>query len=495
MKSNAHRLQPPSVDPPRRRRDPCYTMFGPVSVPPPPHDNTPAIRETVPHDGYRGIWFTLGFKFEYGDKYSGGLGTYTANHQPMAVYDDVSQKTFFTYGGTTAADRRELVIMVSYYDHKLNVVPRPVALYFDPAVDDPHDNASIHLDPEGYIWVFKSGRGTKRPGLIFRSVAPRDITRFERVAVQEFTYPQVWSGPGGEGFFLLFTKYFPGTKNGPERRLFWKTSRDGRTWSEDHPLAGFGGHYQTSGRHESGGVVKYATFFNWHPESHVDRRTNLYYAQTADGGATWTTADGKPLTLPLTTHDNAALVLDLKSEGRFMYTCDLNFDEEGNPVLLCIVSRAGEPGPAGDPREWTLLHWTGGRWERRVIAYSDHNYDMGSLYISGKEWRIIGPTETGPQRHGTGGEMALWSSSDSGRTWQKVRQLTSDSVSNHSYARRPLNARDPFVAFWADGDANKLTPSHLYFANSDGTQVRRLPYSMTEAQATPEPYVAAEPAK
>src|SRR5690606_38996912 len=83
MKSNAHRLQPPSVDPPRRRRDPCYTMFGPVSVPPPPHDNTPAIRETVPHDGYRGIWFTLGFKFEYGDKYSGGLGTYTANHQPM----------------------------------------------------------------------------------------------------------------------------------------------------------------------------------------------------------------------------------------------------------------------------------------------------------------------------------------------------------------------------------------------------------------------------
>ena len=35
-------------------------------------------------DGYRGIWFTLGQKAEYGDKYSGGLGTYTANHARIA---------------------------------------------------------------------------------------------------------------------------------------------------------------------------------------------------------------------------------------------------------------------------------------------------------------------------------------------------------------------------------------------------------------------------
>jgi len=37
-------------------------------------------------DGYRGIWFTLGQFREYGDKYSGGLGTYTANHVPIAVH-------------------------------------------------------------------------------------------------------------------------------------------------------------------------------------------------------------------------------------------------------------------------------------------------------------------------------------------------------------------------------------------------------------------------
>jgi len=50
-------------------------------------------------DGYRGIWFTLGqfsdapygrgsWKsfWDYGDKYSGGLGTYTAKHVPIAIY-------------------------------------------------------------------------------------------------------------------------------------------------------------------------------------------------------------------------------------------------------------------------------------------------------------------------------------------------------------------------------------------------------------------------
>jgi len=50
-------------------------------------------------DGYRGIWFTLGqfsdapygrgsWKsfWDYGDKNSGGNGTYTAKHVPIAIY-------------------------------------------------------------------------------------------------------------------------------------------------------------------------------------------------------------------------------------------------------------------------------------------------------------------------------------------------------------------------------------------------------------------------
>ena len=46
----------------------------------------PPVVSSLKDDGYRGIWFTLGQKSEFGDKYSGGLGTYTANHVPMAIY-------------------------------------------------------------------------------------------------------------------------------------------------------------------------------------------------------------------------------------------------------------------------------------------------------------------------------------------------------------------------------------------------------------------------
>ena len=183
--------------------------------------------------GYRGIWYALGFKFEYGDKYSGGLGTYTSNHQPMAEYAPAVNKTFFTYGGTPSPDKRELAIMVSYYDHARGVVPRPVTLYFDPKVNDPHDNACLRIGEDGRIWVFKSGRNWARPGLIFRSLKPYDLSAFERVAEQEFTYPQVWNGADG-GWFMLFTKYFDGTKNGPERKLFWKTRIS--SWPSRMPL-------------------------------------------------------------------------------------------------------------------------------------------------------------------------------------------------------------------------------------------------------------------
>ena len=112
---------------------------------------------------------------------------------------------------------------------------------------------------------------------------------------------------------------------------------------------------------------------------------------------------------------------------------------------------------------------------------------MGSLYIDGAVWRIIAPTEPGPQVHGTGGEMALWLSEDAGQTWKKRRSITHDSPLNHAYARRPVNAHPDFYAFWADGNPFDFSESRLYFTNQAGDQVWRLPDTMTTDFARPEP--------
>ena len=419
-------------------------------------------------NGYKGIWFTLGQFSKYGDKYSGGLGTYTSSHVPIAIYDKKVDKTFFVYGGTTAKDERHLLIMLSYYDHKKAVVPKPVIVYDKVGVDDPHDNASISIDEDGYIWVFISGRNTTRPGIILKSKVPYGIDDFEKIKEGEMTYPQPW-WLNGKGFFYLFTKYTKG------RELYWSTSKDGRTWVPEQKLAGMGGHYQVSNVWNG----KITSVFNYHPGGNVDKRTNIYLVQSADMGKTWKNIDGKTVPTPLSDIQSDALVKDYATEGKLVYLNDLNFDSEGNPVVLAVVSKGFQPGPEGNPREWMIIHWKDGEWHFTRVCESTHNYDMGSLYINKNHWQIIGPTEAGPQLYGTGGEMALWESKDEGKTWKKTKMLTSNSTRNHSYARRPLNAHPDFYALWADGDADKLSESKLYFCNKKG-EVWMLPYNMNK---------------
>ena len=427
-------------------------------------------------DGYRGIWFTLGQFSEYGDKYSGGLGTYTAKHVPLAVHSPEANKTFFVYGGAKEG-KRHLLAMASYYDHDRGVVPRPTIVHDKEGVDDPHDNPSICLDEHGHVWVFVSGRARARPGFKYRSVEPLSVAEFEKVTEEEMTYPQPWWIPG-KGFLLLFTKYTG------VRELYWNASPDGRCWSPHQKLAGMAGHYQTS--RQCGDRV--ITAFNMHPDGRPDNRTNLYFAQTDDLGETWRAADGSPISTPMVDLHCNALVRDFMAEKRLVYMKDINFDSEGRPVILVVTSSYHEPGPGSDPRFWTLCHWMGDRWQFRDVTSSTHNYDMGSLYIEEDgTWRIIAPTEPGPQRHGTGGEMAVWLSDDQGRTWQKARDITRNSPLNHAYARRPVDAHPDFYAFWADGNPDEVTESRLYFTNRDSDQVWRLPYAMTDDFAVPEP--------
>ncbi|HNY14871.1 MAG TPA: BNR-4 repeat-containing protein, partial [Bacteroidales bacterium] len=305
------------------------------------HLSSPISAQNPVFNGYKAIWFTLGQNSEYGDKYSGGLGTYTADHIPVAIYSPEAEKTFFIYGGTTAADKRHLLIMVSYYDHVTKSVPKPVIVCDKEGVDDPHDNGVIAIDEGGYLWVFVSGRGQRRPGFIYKSTQPYSVENFEKIKEDEMTYPQPW-WVKGKGFLYMFTKYTKG------RELYYTTSSDGITWSPDQKLAGLGGHYQVTNMHGE----KLVSVFNYHPGGNVDKRTNLYAVQTTDMGKTWTSIDGKALEIPLSDVHNEALIRDYEAEHKLVYINDLNFDSKGNPVILAIISNDFRPGPGGDPREW-----------------------------------------------------------------------------------------------------------------------------------------------
>ena len=297
-------------------------------------------------DGYRGIWyFNQPTQDEYRYKYSGGMATYPQQHAPIAIYSPTPNKTFFCYGGTTArnaSDKQQLLHMVSYFDHATGKVPRAMIL-LNKRTDDAHDNPTLSIDDQGYLWIFSSSHGTARPSYIHRSKRPYSVDEFERVRETNFSYTQPWHLPN-QGFLFLHTRYADG------RNLFWMTSRDGRDWSEPHKLAKIEmGDYQVSWPSGNG----LGTAFDFHPRPvGLNARANIYYVHTRDFGQTWRAADGQAVERPLTTTNNPALVYNSRAEGRLVYLKDLNYDRAGNPVILFLTSKGFEAGPENGPRVW-----------------------------------------------------------------------------------------------------------------------------------------------
>jgi hypothetical protein len=292
--------------------------------------------------------------------------------------------------------------------------------------------------------------------------------------MENFSYMQTWHVPDF-GFVNFFTRYnYPA-----DRTICFMTSKDGKNWSEWQRLAAIKkGHYQSS----AVGKAVAGTTFNFHPDTEekngLNWRTNLYYIETRDFGKTWQAADGSPLEIPLTEIESPALIHDYYNEDLNVYLKDIIYDKDDRPVILYITSKGYEAGPQNGPRTWRTARWTGSEWEIRDVTTSDNNYDMGSLYIEEDgTWRVIGPTETGPQPYNPGGEMAMWESRDKGNSWEMVRKLTQNSPYNHTYARRPVDAHPDFYAFWADGHGRQPSESRLYFCNKDG-EVFMLPQKM-----------------
>ncbi len=440
-------------------------------------------------DGYRGIWYmNQPLDNEYKYKYSGGLATYCAKHNPFAIYRPEVNKTFFVYGGTDE-ENSTLYHMVSFYDHATGEVPKPT-LVLDKQTIDAHDNPVMSVDDEGYIYVFSTSHGTSRPSYIHKSKKPYDIEAFEvvkatkieegkAVPMTNFSYMQSWYLPE-QGFVNFFTRYnYPAA-----RTICFMTSPDGETWSEWKRIAAIKkGHYQISAMGD--GVAGSA--FNFHPDTEekngLNWRTNLYYVETRDFGKTWQTAEGTPLELPLTEIENPALVHDYYTKDLNVYMKDITYDKDNRPVILYITSKGFEAGPKNDPRTWHTARWDGKEWIISDITTSDNNYDMGSLFIEEDgTWKLIAPTETGPQPYNPGGEMALWTSKDQGKSWAKVKQLTAHSERNHTYARRPLNVHPDFYAFWADGHGRQPSESRLYISDKEGN-VFQFPVQMNGEMA------------
>ncbi|MEM6391665.1 MAG: BNR-4 repeat-containing protein [Planctomycetota bacterium] len=459
--------------------------------------------------GYQGVW--------YGNqptddalrwKYSGGLATYPQQHEPIAIYRGEVDRTYFVYGG--AGDRpagmayrpqgREAdgttACCIGYYDHKRGVLSRPVVLWVRDVIDA-HENPVLCIDRAGHLLVFCPSHGAKRASRLYRSVEPHDLSSFEVIASYEaersFSYPQPW-WIDGVGVVLLHTRY-----DGSKRRLAISTSPDGMDWSDwDRPewLSRLGeGSYQVSWRTDHGAGGKLATAFDLHPATEGDmplnRRTNLYYLESADGGASWQTAEGTAVELPVVDEASACRVLDGAAAGVLVYLKNVSFDGAGRPVVVYLTSGSAWPKEDSGPHRWRIARYDGADvgWSHHAICESDHNYDHGELLIlSDDDWRLIIPSDPGPQRRATGGGMCLWRSADRGTTWQRDHRVVEPEGVNHTYARRVFEGSDDFAFLWASANAHDPGPVDLWFADREG-KTRKMPRTVGGDFTEPETVV------
>ena len=440
------------------------------------HDSI-ATGALSPAPGFLGIWYAnqpSGDRYRY--KYSGGMATFPQQHVPIAVYAEEVDRTYFVFGGRPPEANR-LLHMISYYDHETGRVARPRVL-LDKGTDDAHDNPTLQIDDEGYLWIFSNAHGTARPAYLHRSAEPYAIDAFEHVRTTNFSYGQPWH-LDGQGLVFLHTHYRDG-----RRWLYVSRSTEGTQWTEPELLARAGeGHYQISTARD--GLV--ATAFNVHPEGRgLNWRTNLYVMVSRDGGRSWTNAAGRAVPVPITEARNPALALEYRSKDRLVYLKSIALTEKGRPVVLFLTSGGYESGPENAPRTYHLARWTGSEWAVSSVTDADNNYDFATLYLEENRWRIVGATEPGPQRYNTGGEIAVWISEDRGRTWTREKILTRDSRWNHLYPRRPVDAHPGFYTLWADGHGREPSRSRLYFSTRSGV-VHRLPVRMDSTSARPIP--------
>lgn len=284
-------------------------------------------------------------------KYSGALGFGYPSQSGKQAVRSPSGQLYYTFSKCVYSAGIQQYLVVSVADGKGNkTVVRRVQGYCDP-----HENASVYVDSDGYITVAQSSRGDWRKGYIFKSINPNDISAFSQVASGYYAYPKPVS------FGLVYTKY----------EGYFRTTRVRLNNGTDYQLVNAPG-YSLAYQDASGTVH---VVYDYHVDGDLDRRVNVYYMKS-DDGVNWFNRYGEPVSLPVAANSDATRIGD-DDRSCFSYIKDLSVIDGEVKIL---VTHSDSNLPEKGHRDLFIHSLDGSAVKVTPVG---HNYDGASFYNGG----------------------------------------------------------------------------------------------------------------
>ena len=233
---------------------------------------------------------------------------------------------------------------------------------------DSHSHLALAVDGEGYIHL--SGNMHNDPLVYFRSVAPHDISRFERLSMvggrkeKRVSYPRFLRDRRDNLYFLyrhgrsgkgeqIVNRYDSATRQW--ERLLAGPLLDGEGRRSAYPVGPF-----------LGPDGYFHLVWMWRDSADGNTNHDLSYARSTDL-VRWESAGGRSFELPITLADRTAVVDPIPSgHGLVTISFGAGWDSAHRPILYYSKYDAGGSSQAYNAR------WEGEAW--RVVAASDWDY-------------------------------------------------------------------------------------------------------------------------
>ncbi len=222
-------------------------------------------------------------------------------------------------------------------------------------VADAHNSISIITDGEGYLHMAWNHHGNQLH--YSKSILPGSLkmmpeTQMTGLLEQKVTYPEFYLLPKGDLLFL----YRDG-QSGQGNLVINHYSTKEKKWQLRHHNL-IDGEKKRNAYWQACVDVRGTIHISWVWRESPDVSSNhdMCYAQSTDGGVTWTNSKKEKYTLPITAA-TAEYVCYIPQKSELINQTSMYADEEGNPFIASYWKDKGDSIP-----QYHIVYKTGTEW-------------------------------------------------------------------------------------------------------------------------------------